>query len=731
MQVVTFGKVYLEGYDFSRPKPLLLLAYLAVEGPQERRKLVDLFWAGETKDKQAVQKKLGKLSVVLSQLKKGGVGAAIPDKSGVNPLPTLVNCDALDFLANLNNDKLKLALELYKAPFLNDLGKPLNNLGLSPQLLDWVTEKQEYFADKAREAMIELASLALEQDNLADVRYWAEHAQKLPAASEPTPAILAKLRHLLETSRGDTSETTDKTQEYLAELSEEALQVFLALSLQNNPNLTIVRKALKLPLGEMSSIREELILAGLIDADTQLKAKGLASDWFDKNPKERIALLLKLARATPAEQAFSLYKHIYEETQGFGGVGDIPRARQAYTLKAKELIAKLEFAEAQKLLAQTRLVEDILGLDPEPEVYFLEAYALERLGHYKRAIDLLEGLAEELYNPNIIALRSTLFWRCGKRQQARYAAETASQSGLDWLWAKATAMNTLGYLAHAEEKFLEAPSYFKKAASFYQATNDGNRWVGALNNYAIALDKLAMNEEEKGNDAVSKLREDAELAYKNALTALDEIEDNPILRARILLNLGILWERCQDLKQAESYYLEANKIALTIGAHEVTARLKLSLGYIYFQQKRTSEATTFFNQAINIGHKAGEFFIQGAAMANLANMNTSPDTMEVALELIEKSGNMDELYTYQKAYEKMLKRILEQALLNNNTREAQLLLTKLEQLYQKQDKPMNIVRVQDALDALVNLVDASQNKTMLMSLLDETARASDNTAKLS
>ncbi len=728
---MTFGKVYIEGYEFSRPKPLLLLAYLAVEGPQERRKLVDLFWAGRNEDKQAVQKKLGKLSVVLSQLKKGGVGAAIPDKSGINPLPTLVSCDALDFLANLDSSKLEQALRLYKAPFLHDLGKSLESLDLSPQLLDWVTEKQEYFADKARATMIKLASLALEQNNLANVRYWAEHAQKLTATSEPTPEVLAKLRNLLEVSRGDTSETTDKTEEYLAELSEESLQAFLALSLQQEPNLTIVRTALKLPLGEMSSIREELILAGLIDANTQLKAKVLANDWFNKHPKERVSLLLKLARVTPAEKSFWLYQRIYEKTQGFGGVGDLPRARQAYTLKAKELIEKLEFANAQELLTQIRTVENILALDPGPEVRFLEAYALERMGNYKEAMDLLEGLTEEFYNPNIIALKSTLFWRCGKSQQAKQAAEIASQSGLDWLWAKATAMNTLGYLAHAEENFLEAPSHFKKAASFYQAINDGNRWVGALNNYAIALDKLAMNEEDKGNDStLEKLREDTEQAYQSALEALDEIEDNPLLRARILLNLGILWERRQDLKQAESYYLKASEVAQAIGVHEVAARLQLSLGYIYFQQERNDEAKICFNQAISIGHKAGEFLIQGLAMGNLANMNTSLDSMEVALELIEKSGNKDELYTFQKVFEKMLKYALEQALIDNSTREAQLLLTELEKLYQKQDRPMQIGKVQDALGALANLVDISQNKAMLMSLLDETAQAQNIVAKL-
>ena len=40
----TFGRVQLGDGSFTRPKPLLLLAYLTVEGPCPRRRLADLFW---------------------------------------------------------------------------------------------------------------------------------------------------------------------------------------------------------------------------------------------------------------------------------------------------------------------------------------------------------------------------------------------------------------------------------------------------------------------------------------------------------------------------------------------------------------------------------------------------------------------------------------------------------------------------------------------------------------
>jgi hypothetical protein len=45
----TLGELTLEGTPLRRPKPLLLLAYLALEGPTSRRTLAALFF-GDVKD---------------------------------------------------------------------------------------------------------------------------------------------------------------------------------------------------------------------------------------------------------------------------------------------------------------------------------------------------------------------------------------------------------------------------------------------------------------------------------------------------------------------------------------------------------------------------------------------------------------------------------------------------------------------------------------------------------
>src|SRR5690606_8126993 len=63
-----WGGLRLEASDLTRPKPLLLLVYLAVEGPQHRRHLSELFWPGAAAP-------LASLRTALAQLKRGAPGA--------------------------------------------------------------------------------------------------------------------------------------------------------------------------------------------------------------------------------------------------------------------------------------------------------------------------------------------------------------------------------------------------------------------------------------------------------------------------------------------------------------------------------------------------------------------------------------------------------------------------------------------------------------------------------
>jgi tetratricopeptide (TPR) repeat protein len=182
---------------------------------------------------------------------------------------------------------------------------------------------------------------------------------------------------------------------------------------------------------------------------------------------------------------------------------------------------------------------------------------------------------------------------------------------------------------------------------------------------------------------VEAKRADAIRAYFEALQAIDETEDNPLLRGRILFNLGGLWERQHEWKQAEAFYLQALPITEQAGALEITARLHLNLGSLYHIQQQVVQSKGSFAKAIEIAAKAGEPFIQGMAIVNLAYFDDDLDAMEVGLELLEQSGHFDDdLDHFRETYEAILKRLLEQAHSVSDRPKERLYEGKLEAFYQ-------------------------------------------------
>jgi tetratricopeptide (TPR) repeat protein len=721
MQLITFGKVHLVSCDFSRPKPLLLLSYITLEGPQERRRLADLFWLDTSNSANEVQKKLGKLSVVLAQFKKEGV-AAFPEKAGLDPLPSLVTCDALEFLNAIENNHLEDAIKLYQAPFLHDLDKSLAGLEVSAEILDWVLEKREWFAEKARAAMLQLAEEAYTTGDLKSATQLAERAYGVAEAPELEPAQLSRLQYLLGNTKSSVTKQIEKTvKASLDEISPTARDVFLALSLQSTPHLAAIREALKLSIDVLSQAREELLFSGLVDAQSQIIAKDMAHDWLMRHPAERVPLLMKVVRATPPEEAFELYRSIYQETKGFGGIGDVQKAHKAYYLKAKALMDAREFSSVVEALAELREVERLYEVETDLQCCFLEAYGLERMGRFKEAFERVQSLPDNLHNPNIIALTSVLLWRSGKSAEAKCAAETALKSGLEWMWAKATANNTLGYVTYSNEELLESASFFKKAASMFQTAGENDRWVGCLNNYANALDMTTVFAERQGKDkaTIDHMRQNAEAAYQAALEALDQVGENNAQRARILLNLGTVWESAKDWQKAEKYYLEALTFVVKVSDLEINARLHLNMGTVYSMMQQLKKAKENYSKAIHLAAEAGEYAIQGLAAANVAKMEQDPDSLESALELLEQSGQQEQYPFFEDDYETILKMRLEESLAANDLRKAHHLLLKLRALYQKQHHENKVGKIKDALNALAHINNPGEHREMLLSLIND------------
>ncbi len=183
MQLRTLAGLKLEGVAFSRPKPLLLLAYLALEGPQERWHLAELFWPGPNNA-------LRNLSTTVIRLKAAAPG--IVEGDGVR-VWTTVDCDALALLTTLEDQELQNGIEIYEGPFLDGLASK----GLSSELEEWVYQTREFISGRVREALLNLAEVEASQGRFRQASKQAERAYLLAGAPALEPQEYKRLHVLM------------------------------------------------------------------------------------------------------------------------------------------------------------------------------------------------------------------------------------------------------------------------------------------------------------------------------------------------------------------------------------------------------------------------------------------------------------------------------------------------------------------------------------------------------
>lgn len=197
MRLHTLGGLELSQADFTRPKPLLLLAYLALEGHKDRRYLSELFWPGAANP-------MASLRVALTQL-RSGVPGALSQAGGM--LGTNLQSDAVELLRMLERNPGNELSDLYGGAFLAGVYLP----DWSSELEEWVYVSREFIADKVRSTLLcQAEGLAADGDFAAATKS-AERAYRLPGAAELEPDILPRLYSLL--CAGGSLETSRLKQE--------------------------------------------------------------------------------------------------------------------------------------------------------------------------------------------------------------------------------------------------------------------------------------------------------------------------------------------------------------------------------------------------------------------------------------------------------------------------------------------------------------------------------------
>ncbi len=178
----TLGKLTLEGHEFGRIKPLLLLCYVALEGKKSRQFLADLFWPESVNPRAGLSSALYRLHQILG------------DKVGTDNdyVWTEVDNDAKTLTDLLDRGEVDKASGLYGGPFLDSV---YSECGV--ELEEWIYVTRELLAQRLQTSLLQQAEEVAKAGGFLQGSKYAEAAYLLRGAPEPDPDTLERLYHVL------------------------------------------------------------------------------------------------------------------------------------------------------------------------------------------------------------------------------------------------------------------------------------------------------------------------------------------------------------------------------------------------------------------------------------------------------------------------------------------------------------------------------------------------------
>ena len=178
----TLGDLRLEDGALHQAKPLLLLAYLSLEGAKPRRFLAELFWPEAANPRNS-------LRVALGKLQREAPGAVTAGAVQVEPH---IDSDAAQLLRTFEMGECSRVVDLYSGPFLEGV-----NVAWGAELEEWVYETRERVAARVREAALYLGEEAASHGEFLMGAEWAETALGRAGTSALDPEETERLYTLL------------------------------------------------------------------------------------------------------------------------------------------------------------------------------------------------------------------------------------------------------------------------------------------------------------------------------------------------------------------------------------------------------------------------------------------------------------------------------------------------------------------------------------------------------
>ncbi|HEX7022389.1 MAG TPA: tetratricopeptide repeat protein [Trueperaceae bacterium] len=662
MRLRTLGRLALDDSKFRRVKPLLLLAYLALEGPKPRRYLAEVFWPGASDA-------MNSLSVALSQLRRGVPGSIEADEARAW---TEFSSDATELQSSFAEGELERVAELYCGPFLEGL-----ELELGVELEEWFYGTREALAATAREALLRLAEAAAAQGDFDRAGQLAERAYRLPGAPEPEPESLVRFYALL--AAGGSAA--------LPELKREAEAFDISLRLSAQEARARLRQLL---LGRGDELAR---LAGMAEGEWA---------WL-RGPAAmgKTSLLKELPGTYLPARAGLPYATLEPLLDGKFGESETEMLRRLSTAEGRWLLDDWEQMDMESRMLLTRLrslrprvrvviaakeappfpVDTVLDLGPlPPEALADHPGAWEQtgglpelLGAYLREEPLeaalerrLDSLAEDARSVYLsLALAGGADPALARRALGLSGAATgnaldellaagliepsgrvrARQSALDYLETRPTLMGPLALRLARTLRGAEAFPLYQKARALWDeddlraVTQAYATWGEELLRRGFAkraVEALAEAPESPETNLLKARALERAGQYKEALEALTGVPDNPMVSA---LKSALFWRlsKPEEARRAAERALE--------GGTEARAEAFNTLGHLARSQGNNEEAASFARRAAALWQVLGDQTRWVGALINLAIARTllgdaSGEAFRDALEAAGDHGSL-------------------------------------------------------------------------------------------
>ncbi|MDF1523136.1 MAG: AAA family ATPase, partial [Trueperaceae bacterium] len=179
----TLGGLALGEAGRAQVKGLLLLAFLALEGPQPRRRLARLFWPRATDG-------LNRLSVTLSRLRVLAPGSVTADRHRV---ASHLDTDFAALARALDQGRTDEALARYRGPFLDGVVVR----GIGEELEEWIATTRDRVAVRLQRSLWRDVRAATEAGTLERAAAAAERVLDVAGTALLEPAELEELHLVL------------------------------------------------------------------------------------------------------------------------------------------------------------------------------------------------------------------------------------------------------------------------------------------------------------------------------------------------------------------------------------------------------------------------------------------------------------------------------------------------------------------------------------------------------